>query len=216
MRVGIVTATGELIVKLYSDFARRRTFQIVGDLLAVAAVVVGIVVGVSLHDAIASLQAIGRDVARSGEGFSSTMSDIGDNLAGIPLIGGNIRAPFDTASGAGDTLVDAGERWQSGVASLAAIVGWAVAGLVVLVIAVGWILPRVTAAVRRARLAGLGALPESLDLLAFRALATQPPQDVARLDPDIVAAWRRRDPVVLRRLAALELKASGIRLDPAR
>jgi hypothetical protein len=199
-------------VKLYSDFGGRRVYQVLGDLAAIVVIVGGIVVAVAIHNAIAAFRGIGRDVTRSGNDFSSTMSDIGSRLSGVPLIGQGISAPFTTASDAGGTLADAGTSWQNGVEHLAALVGWTVACLVVLVVLVGWVRPRIVGAVRRAAVARLASASASLDLLALRALATRPARAVTAVDEDVVAAWRRGDQDVIRRLAALELKASGVRL----
>ena len=199
-------------VKLYSDFGGRRTYQIVGDLFAVLVLVIGIRVAVALHDTIASFEGFGRDVARSGSDFQSTLSGIGETLGGVPLIGSGIRAPFDAASDAGGTLADAGVNWQRGIETLAQLVGWTVALLVVLVVLLGWVRPRLVAAVRRSSIARLASSTPSLDLLAFRALATRPARAVSRIDADAVAAWRRGDQEVIRRLAALELRAAGVRL----
>lgn len=199
-------------MKLYSDFGGRRVYQVLGDVAAVAVIVVGIVVAVAIHDAIAAFKGIGADVTKSGDDFSSTMTDIGSTLSGVPLIGSGISAPFATASDAGGTLADAGTNWQTGVEHLATLVGWTVAALVVLVVLVGWVRPRVVGAIRRAAIARLASASPSLDLLALRALTTRPAKAVTRLDEDVVAAWRRGDPEVIRRLAALELKASGVRL----
>lgn len=203
-------------MKLYSDFGGRRTSQIVGDVAAVAVLVVGIVVAVAIHNAIAAFKGIGADVTRSGNDFSSTMSDIGSRLSGVPLIGGGISAPFTSASDAGGTLASAGTSWQEGVEHLATLVGWTVAALVVLVVLAGWVRPRVVGAVRRAAVARLARESASLDLLAFRALANRPARAVTRVDPEAVSAWRRGDQEVIRGLAALELKASGVRLPGAR
>lgn len=199
-------------MRLYSDFAGRRASQITGDVLAVLVLVVGVRVAVALHDAIASFEGFGRDVARSGTDLQSTLSGIGRTLGGVPLIGGGIRAPFDAAGDAGGTLADAGAGWQRGVETLSSLVGWTVAGLVVLVVLLGWIRPRVAGVLRRRAAARLASSSSSLDLLAFRALATRPAAAVARVDGDAVAAWRRGDPEVIRRLAALELRSSGVRL----
>jgi hypothetical protein len=199
-------------MRLYSDFAGRRAYQVLGDVVAVALVVAGIVVAVALHDAIAALKGVGAEVERSGRDFSSTMTDIGDRLAGVPLIGGGISAPFGSASDAGGTLAGAGQQWQQGVETLATLVGWTVAALVVLVVLLGWIRPRLVGAVRRAAVARLATAAASLDLLALRALATRPAKAVLSVDDDAVAAWRSGDAEVIRRLAALELRASGVRL----
>jgi len=201
-------------VKLYSDFPGRRTAEIVGDVFALLVLVTGIVLAVSIRNVIAAFDAIGRTVEQSGDGLASTMTDIGDGLAGIPLIGGSIRGPFDAASEAGGALADAGGDWQQSVQTLAAFVGWTVAALFVLVVLLGWIRPRIAGAVRRAGAARLASSPASIDLLAFRALATARPQDLSAIDVDVVGAWRRGEADVIRRLAALELRGSGIRFAP--
>ena len=159
-------------MKLYSDFGRRRAAQVLGDLAAVVVLVVGIVVAVAIHDAIAAFKGIGADVTRSGNDFSSTMSDIGGKLSGVPLIGGGISAPFTTASDAGGTLADAGTSWQTGVENLATLVGWTIAAVIVLVVLLGWVRPRIVGGVRRAAVARLASASASLDLLALRALAS--------------------------------------------
>jgi hypothetical protein len=49
------------------------------------------------------------------------------------------------------------------------------------------------------------------DLLALRALATQPLGRLVALDPHIAAAWRRGDPEAVGKLASLELGSLGLR-----
>ena len=199
-------------MKLYSDFAGRRAAQIAGDLAALIVLVVGIILAVTIHNAIAAFRSIGRTVMQSGSDFSSTMNDIGKQLGGVPLIGSGISAPFSAASGAGRTLSRAGSDWQAGVERLATLVGWTVALLVVLVVLAGWVRPRLVGALRRGALARLANRSSDLELLAFRALATRPAREVAGVAPSPVASWRRGDPEVVRALAELELHASGIRL----
>lgn len=200
-------------MRIYSDFAARRTVEVVGDLVAIAVVVVGILVAVALHDAIATVGTVGRSFETSGQDFSDSMTDIGANLSGVPLIGTGIAAPFDGASAAGQTLAAAGRSFQNGVATLAAFAGWTVGGLVVLVVVLGWIRPRLAASVRRQRLARLAASAPTRDLLAFRALANRPPRQLAGLD-DPVGGWRAGRTATVDALAALELRASGVRLRP--
>ena len=199
-------------MKLYSDFAGRRAGQIAGDIAALGVLILGIVLAVTIHNAIAAFRSIGRDVTQSGSDFSSTMNDIGRQLGGVPLIGGSIKAPFDAASGAGSTLSQAGTNWQNGVERLAMLVGWTVALLVVLVVLAGWVRPRLVGALRRGAIARLATRSADLELLAFRALATRPAREVAGVAASPVAAWRRGDPEVVRALAELELRASGVRL----
>ena len=199
-------------MRLYSDVARQRAAQIIGDVLAVVVLIIGIMVAVAVHGTIAALGAIGRNVQESGTGLASTMTEVGDNLASIPLIGGSIRAPFDAASGAGGTLANAGRDWQAGVQALAAGTSGVIVAVVVLLLLLLWVRPRVVGAVRRSRLARLTRSPGSLELLAFRALTNRAPEHLVAIHPDVTGAWRHGDPTVVRRLAALELESAGLRL----
>ena len=49
-------------------------------------------------------------------------------------------------------------------------------------------------------------------LLALRALANRPLAKLAAISPDPVGAWRNLDPIAIRGMAALELRASGVRV----
>ena len=147
-----------------------------------------------------------------GRGFRETMTEVGDALGGIPLIGSGIRVPFTAASDAGGALEDAGQSQQELIQQLAVTLGVGVALLPILMILVLWLVPRVRFAdVPAARGSRCGA-GVGLDLLALRALATQKVSTIVDVDADAMGAWRRGDETVLRRLAALELEASGIRL----
>ncbi|RWZ68069.1 hypothetical protein ELQ92_02110 [Labedella populi] len=199
-------------MKLYSDFRRQRTGQILGDVIALVVLVAGILLAVTIHGTITALDTIGRNVQESGRGLSSTMSDVGDALSSTPLIGESIGGPFDAASSAADSLATAGENWQLGVHTLAAIVSWMIVAIVVAILALAWVRPRLSSAVRRGRLARLAASPNAVELLAFRALTEHEPRDVLAVDPAVIAAWRRGDPAVVRHLAALELRSAGVRL----
>lgn len=199
-------------MKLYSELATQRSRQIVADVIGVIVLGLGIVVAVTVRNTIAAFDAIGRDVQTSGEGLASTMSEVGENLSSTPLIGEGISAPFDAASGAATTLAQAGENWQLGVYTLAAIAGWTIAAIVVAILVFAWIRPRLAGAVHRGSVARLTRAPGAVELLAFRALVEQSPRDVLALDPTVVERWRRGDPVVTRQLAALELRSAGLRL----
>lgn len=199
-------------MKWYSDTRGARTYQIAGDAAAAVVVALGIVLGVALHNAIASLEGFGSSVQRSGTDLSRTMGEIGRQLGGVPIIGGGITAPFRAAGGAAGTLADAGASWGRGIERLATLVGWTTALLVLLVVLLGWVRPRVVAATRRGVLARLVRREPDLELLALRALANRPAGVVARVHPHVVDAWRRGDPEVVRRLAELELKAAGVRI----
>lgn len=199
-------------MKVYSDFAARRTSQIVADSIAIAAIAVAIWLGATVFQLIKAFSRLGTDIENAGAGFRETMVQVGETLGGVPLIGGGIRVPFDEASGAGEALESAGQSAQIAVHQLAVGAGLATALLPILLILAVWLLPRIRF-IRRAtaaqRLVETGAPTE---LLALRALGNRPVVELLKVDADVVGSWRRGDPRIVRELAALELKAAGVRL----
>ena len=199
-------------MKLYSDFRPRRTRQIFADVIALAFIGAWIWFGATIYGLLIELSTFGRQMEDAGAGFRETMTDVGDALGGIPLIGSGIRTPFTAASDAGSALEDAGQSQQELIQQLAVTLGIGVALLPILMILVLWLVPRVRFARRAGRAREQVRAGVGLDLLALRALATQKLSTIADVDADAMGAWRRGDEAVLRRLAALELEASGIRL----
>jgi hypothetical protein len=53
--------------------------------------------------------------------------------------------------------------------------------------------------------------PAGRDLLALRALAGQPLNNLAKLGPDIAQSWRNGDAAAVDALAELELRKLGLR-----
>jgi hypothetical protein len=199
-------------MKLYSDFAVARTRQVVLDLVALVAIILSILLGVFVHDAVVKLAGVGRQLEDAGAGFQQNMANAAKSLAGIPLIGKGVKAPFVSASDAGGTLADSGRAEQLLVMHLATALGIVVV-LIPLYFIVRYLLVRRLLFARAAtRAANLARSADGIDLLAFRALAGANGKDVLRIGPAPVDAWRRGDPATVRALAALQLREAGVRL----
>lgn len=199
-------------MKVYSDFAGRRTRQIVADVLALAAIALWVWFGYTVFTLVNALAAFGVQMEDAGAGFAQAMSDVGETLGGIPLIGPGIRVPFDGASAAGGTLEAAGQAQQDAVLQLALTLGIGTAALPVLMILLVWLVPRILFIRRAGRATAVVSADAGLDLLALRALTTQKLSAITTIDPDALGAWRRGEPEVVRRLAQLELRAAGVKL----
>ena len=197
---------------LYSDFGPRRTRQIIGDVVALLAIAAWVWLGIMVYQLVENLAAFGVQMEEAGAGFKETMTEVGDTLGGIPLIGGGIRVPFDGASGAGGALEAAGQSQQVAVNQLATGLGLGISVLPIIMILVLWLTPRIRFARRSSRARAIVKSGAGIDLLALRALATQKISALETVDPDAMAAWRRGDEKVMRELAQLELKSSGVRL----
>ena len=198
-------------MKLYSDFGPRRARQIIADLVSLALIAAWVWLGVTVYSLIENLASYGVQMEDAGAGFRETMTQVGEALGGVPVIGDGIRAPFDGASDAGAALEAAGQSQQVAINQLATGVGIGIAALPILTILLLWLLPRLRFIRRAGRAQKLVESGAGVDLLALRALASQKIEALAEVDRDAMAAWRRGDEAVMRKLAALELKASGVR-----
>jgi hypothetical protein len=201
-------------LKIYSDFPARRIRQLTGDLIALALITVSILVGVWVHSLVMELATFGVQVEEAGEGFSDTLTGVGDKVAVVPFLGSGVQNLFDDASDAGTNLADAGRSGQEAIHNLAVGLGTAIAVLPIIIILALWLVPRIRF-VRRARVAHqLLSSDASLDLLALRALTSQKLSALNVVSTSPAADWRRGDPATIRSLAALELKSSGVRITP--
>lgn len=199
-------------MSLYADFGPRRARQIVADLVALAVIVISVLLGIAVHGAISVLGGVWAQLEDAGSGFEGTMGEIGETLGGVPLIGGGIRGPFDTAAGAGGTLAEAGRTGQAAVATIATIAGIGVALLPIALLLIVWLWPRVRFARRSAETRSLLRLEDGRLLLALRALDDARASELARISPRAVSAWQAGDPAVVHALAALEAREAGVRL----
>jgi hypothetical protein len=194
----------------YSDLPVRRTLQVAGDVLLVLWIWLWIRVAGTVHDATLGLAKPGREIDASASGLASRLREAGDKVSGLPVVGDDVKKPFDGAGGAADNLAAAGRSQVEAVHTLAFWLGLAVA-LIPVLIALAVYLPARVRFVRRAT-AGRRFLDSTadLDLFALRAMTSQPLHVLARVSDDPAGAWRERDPQVVHALATLELRDCGL------
>jgi hypothetical protein len=197
-------------MKLYADTSARRTRQIIWDVLAVLFIALWVWIGVLVHDAIAQLGAVGTQMENVGTSLNEDLTAMGTTLGGVPLIGEGIRAPFDSAADAANTITEAGINQRETVEQVALIAAMAlVLGPITGILAL-WIIPRALWVVRAHRTAMVAAAPGGEDLLALRALTRRPMAELLAVHSDPANAWREGDPAVVAALATLERRAVGI------
>ncbi|WP_306233851.1 hypothetical protein [Agrococcus beijingensis] len=202
-------------MQLYSSRPVVAAWQVVSDLAAVGTIAVAVWIAQLVRDAIASLGGFGRQISDAGSGFSTTLTDAGESLAEVPLVGAGIAEPFRGAAGSADQLSAAGVALTGAVDTLAATVGTALWVLPTLLVLLVWLLPRLRFITRARRSRALSQTREGRDLLALRALVGQPMPTLLTTVPDPVAALRAGDEASLRALAALELRSAGVRAHDA-
>jgi len=203
-------------MKLYAETPGRRTAQIAADLLLVVWLLAWAWAGSVVHDATLELAGPGRQLTESATGLSGALTDAGGTLDDVPLIGDEVRTPFDEASGAADRLAEAGRAQVRSVERLALWLGLSVAAIPILLAC----LVHVPRRVRFVRRASAGArfvdAADDLDLFALRALVHQPMHVLAKVSDDPAGAWRRGDTAVTDRLAEIELRSVGLRMPSGR
>lgn len=201
-------------MKLYADLDPHRTLQLVGDLVLVVWVVMWIWLADVVHDATLELAIPGHKLEAAGTALGDGLREAGSTVGGIPYIGDNASAPFDGAGSSADQMAAAGHSQVEAVESLAFWLGLTVALVPILIALAVYLPPRIRFVLRAT--AGQRFLDSDadLDLFALRALANQPLHVLARISDDPAAAWRAKDPEVVRALATVELKDAGLALPP--
>lgn len=198
-------------MKLYADTPARRSRQIVADVLALGWAVFWIWAATRLHAVVTSLAEPGIVLEDAGIGMNDRVLAAADAVDGLPVVGDELRTPFEVVAGAGTSIAAAGQRQQDVVADVATVLSGLVLVLALALVLLTW-LPRRFAWVRRtsaARTLVQGGASSSL--FALRALATRPLADLHRLGPNPAGAWQRGDQTVIEALAELELAALGLR-----
>jgi len=195
----------------YAQSPVRLMLQVVADLLAVAWTAAWIWIAVAVHAGLATLGSAGFRLRDGAGGIASGLGHAGSEVRRTPLVGDALAAPLGSAGSAAGTVADAGQQFGDRLtgAALPVAVAVAIAG------AVPFVLPWLAARWRYARRAGATAAllgqPGGQRLLALRAMAGRPAPRLLAIDPDPVAAWERGDPQLTAALAALELRALGLR-----
>ncbi len=197
-------------MKLYADTAGRRARQIVADLLFLVWVLAWVSIANSVHDGTMALADPGHRIDQSATSLAGSMTEAGDFLGDVPLVGDGASAPFDKASDASESLAEAGRAEVAAVERLAFWLRLVVAAIPVLVVA-AFYLPGRVRFVREAT-AGQRFVDSEADdeLFAWRAMANQPLPALARITHDPVGAVRRGERDTIRRLAALEMRDVGL------
>jgi hypothetical protein len=197
-------------VKLYADRLPVALRQLLTDLAVVIWVYAWIRAGLWVHDLVLKLGVPGQKLEGAGTGIADNLADAGGKVGRVPLVGDELTAPFTKAAEAARSLADAGREQQQIVHNLALVLSLLLVAVPLALVLFLWLPLRV----RWIRRAGVAAKvrdqPTGRDLLALRALASQPLNKLTRLGPDIAQSWRNGDARAVDALAELELSRLGL------
>ena len=195
-------------MKLYAEAPRYRARQLLTDAVTLVWIIVWIRMGLFVNELVNRLSGPGETVESAGRTFAQSIDSFGGDVADLPVIGDALQRPFETISGAGRTLQEAGETQQEAVHTLAL---WL--GILLAIIPIGYVLlkylPERLRWIREAGAADkLRIDAEDYKIFAIRALANQPLYELRRAAPDPAAAYAAGE---YERLAELELGQLGLR-----
>ncbi|MGM0385509.1 MAG: hypothetical protein ACQERF_05955 [Actinomycetota bacterium] len=197
-------------MKLYADLPARRTRQIVADVFVLLWVLLWVRIGFAVRDTVLGALGPARRLESAGDSLQGSLAEVADRVETIPLLGQAIATPFDTAATAGEAMRQAAADLVVYVDRTALIAGVTTALLPVVLVVLPWLVVRIVF-VRRARaLTILLDTEDPLDLLALRALATQPIGTLTKVSPTPAHDWRVGRADVVARLADLELRRAGV------
>ncbi|OBI88472.1 hypothetical protein [Mycobacterium asiaticum] len=196
----------------YSTRPVRLFGQLMSDITISLWTVIWVFVGLAVHDAIATIAEAGRQVETGSKGVAGNLASAGHSAGNIPLLGDALSKPLNAASDAALDIAGAGHSLDTTATWLAWVLGLAVALPPILAVTVPWLLLRLRFFRRKLTVTALAKTAAGQQLLALRALANRSPAKLAAVSADPVGGWRYEDPHVIRALAALELRAAGIRL----
>lgn len=195
----------------YATTPTRLVAQLVSDIVVIAWTTVWVLAGMAVHSAVATIAEFGGQVEHGANAIAHNLDSAGSGAGRVPLIGDALSKPLTAAGEAARNIAGAGHNLDTTASWLAWLLALAVASPPILALVMPWLFLRIRFFRRKWTAITLARTPAGEQLLALRALANRPLGKLAAISADPVGAWRREDWLAIRGLAALELRAAGIR-----
>ena len=197
-------------MKLYAERVPTAIRQLLTDIIVVIWVYLWIRAAFWVYDMVQKLAVPGQKLEAAGGGIADNLAQAGGTVGKVPLVGDQLVKPFNGAADAARSMADAGHQQQEIVGDMAWVVALVAVAVPLALVLFLW-LPLRLRWIRRAGVATtVRDQPAGRDLLALRALASQPLNELAKLGPDIAQSWRNGDAGAVDALAALELRKLGL------
>lgn len=197
-------------MRFYARPSWQLARQVIGDLFLVLWGATWWLVGRFTDGTIRAMAEPARQTERIAGDLRRQVGDAATQAAGVPVVGGGLRQPFDGMSATLGGLASAAADQVVLLERVATVTGWIVFLMPLLFLAVLWIPRRLAFASLAGQTRSLLLTGHGHDLLALRALANQPLAEVRKVADNPIAAWRTGDPEVIARLADLELARAGV------
>lgn len=197
-------------MRFYAPPSGRLVLQVAADLFVLVWALAWWGIGRLTDATLRAIAEPARQTAAVASDLRRQLQDAAAQAAGVPVVGDGLRRPFDGMASTLETLKAAASGQVAQIEQLATVLGWLAFLLPVALVVAQWLPRRLRFARRASATRRLLGHETGTDLLALRALATQPLAELAAVAPDPMAAWRAGDPVAIGRLADLELADAGV------
>ena len=202
-------------MRIYAERPGRAVGQLLADVAVLGWVLLVVQVALAVRAAVVALQAPANRLTGAGDSIRGAFDGAARTAGGVPFVGDELARALGSGTQAGDSLAESGRGLADSVGAVATSLTAAIvlAGVVPVVLVwlalrVRWV--RAADVARQAR----GSAP---DLLALHALTRRSPAALLRVAPAPATGWREGDPAVVAALAAVELRALGLRgVSPSR
>lgn len=197
-------------MRLYAERLPTAIRQLLTDIVIVIWVYLWIRAGLWVHDMVEKLAVPGQKLESASGGIADNLADAGSKVSKVPVVGDQLVKPFNGAADAARSLAGVGVQQQEVVDQLALVLAVLALSVPLALVLLLW-LPLRLRWMRRAGVASaVRGEPAGRDLLALRALAGQPLNELTKLGPDIAQSWRNGDAEAVDALAELELRRLGL------
>ena len=194
---------------LYARPSWKLARQITADVFVLAWSICWWFTGRATDAVIRALAEPSRATESAARSMQQGFQEAATNVQSVPWAGPALRQPFDSAAAGLQQVLDSAHQQVVGIEQTATLAGWLVFLIPVSIAIALWLPSRVRFALNSSAAARFIDAQPDLDLLALRAMATQPFHQLARISDDPLAAWRAGDRQVIDALADLELRRNG-------
>ncbi|MDO5701394.1 MAG: hypothetical protein Q4P36_08030 [Bowdeniella nasicola] len=200
-------------MRFYARPSPRLARQVTGDLALLVWALLWWVLSSRLEEILRSLAAPSRETTDTLLSVRSSVTSAAASLGGLPYLGDHARAPFDAIANDLTGVAGATADHVITIERTAVGVGWGTFLIPVAIVLLPWLLTKVRYARATARLAAVARTPGGLTLVAHRAFATLPLNELAAI-PHVASRLQSGDPEVISLLAARHARRLGMsRLD---
>lgn len=196
-------------MSLYARPSWKLVRQITGDVLALAWGIAWWFTGRFADSVIRGLAGPARQTAGAAESLRRSFQDASRSIEQLPLAGAALRQPFDSAAQGLGQIIDSAQQQVASLEQVATLTGWLTFLIPTLLVVAFRVPHRVRFALNSAAAKRFIDAQPDLELLALRALATQPFHRLAAIGDDPLGGWRAGDRTVIDALAELELQRNG-------